>query len=69
MGCDCCKMNLNNSFSKNPTDEERERAKKHAGCCASLKYRDNTCEYRFPEERKPGFGSNYTPPKKKRRKK
>lgn len=34
------------------------------GCTASQKYRDNWCGVALPHER----GSNYTPPKKKRRK-
>jgi len=69
MGCDCCKMNTNNSFCKHLNEKERELAKKHGGCTATKAYRDNTCDVTFPEERKPGYGSNYTPPKKKRRKK
>ena len=52
MGCDCCKMS--NYGADN--------------CTASLKYRTGFCDVVFPGEVKNGRGSNYTPPKKKRRK-
>jgi len=38
-------------------------------CSASLKYRRYFCGVEFPGEVKGGRGSNYTKPKKKRRKK
>ena len=53
MGCDCC----------NKWSVEADK------CTASLKYRTGFCDQVFPWERKKGrTGSNYTPPKKKRRK-
>ena len=53
MGCDCCKMS-NYGAGK---------------CSASLKYRLHFCEVTFPGETSVERGSNYTKPKKKRRKK
>lgn len=53
MGCDCCEKS---DYGK--TD-----------CKAPLSYRRNFCEVYFPGEYRPGWnGSNYTPPKKKRKK-
>lgn len=38
-------------------------------CTAPLRYRKGFCEVYFPGEQRPRFGnSNYTPPKKKRKK-
>lgn len=53
MGCDCCPK------SNYGTEE----------CTASLKYRRSVCDVTFPGEIKRGIGSNYTPPKKRRKKK
>ena len=53
MGCDCCKK----------WDMEQDK------CTASLKYRRNVCDVTFPGEIKEGHGSNYTRPKKRRKKK
>jgi hypothetical protein len=53
MGCDCC----------NKWDVERDK------CTASLKYRTGFCDVTFPGEIKEGHGSNYTKPKKRRKKK
>ena len=53
MGCDCCKM---------WSDEQNK-------CTASLKFRRGFCDVTFPGEIKEGRGSNYTKPKKTRRKK
>jgi len=53
MGCDCCKK----------WDMEADK------CIASLKYRRNVCDVTFPGEIKEGRGSNYTRPKKRRKKK
>lgn len=54
MGCDCC----------NKWDTERDK------CTASLKYRKGFCEVIFPGEIKKGhYGSNYTKPKKRRKRK
>ena len=52
MGCDCCKMS-NYGAEK---------------CTASLKYRLHFCEVEFPGEHRKKGNSNYTKPKKKRRK-
>ncbi len=52
MGCDCC--------PKSNYGAEK--------CSASLKYRMNFCEVTFPGEIEEGSGSNYTAPKKKRKK-
>ena len=53
MGCDCC----------NKWDVERDK------CTASLKYRRGFCDVTFHGEVKEGHGSNYTKPKKRRKKK
>ena len=53
MGCDCC----------NKWSVEADK------CTASLKYRMGFCDQIFPWEIKKGrTGSNYTPPKKRRKK-
>lgn len=53
MGCDCC--------------EKSDYGKTE--CKAPLSYRRNFCEVYFPGEHRPSWdGSNYTPPKKKRKK-
>ena len=52
MGCDCCPKS---NFGKKP-------------CVAPKSYRDHFCEVVFPGEHRKNGNSNYTPPKKKRRK-
>ena len=51
MGCDCCPKSNYGTES----------------CTASRSYRANTCDVTFPGEKRKGGHSNYTKPKKRKK--